>query len=315
MTRALLSLFSGLLLTLITGPFFIRKLQSFKFGQNIRQDGPKAHLKKQGVPSMGGVIFLFALTIITLSFSLFNLKVLFMVAVTLSFGLIGFFDDFLKVKKKSSDGLSAKHKMLLLLAFGLGAGLVLYLGFDFSSIKIPFIHREFNLGLFYIPFVVIFFAAVTNAVNLTDGIDGLSSSVTIAVVTFYSLTAWRSLDLDILLFSMTLIGGLLGFLWFNKYPAKVFMGDSGSLALGGAVGIMALMTRTELLLIIVGIIYVVETLSVIIQVVYFKKTGKRIFKMAPIHHHFEALGWKEQKIVVVFTLITVVMVGLAILLG
>ncbi len=315
MTRALLSLFSGLLLTLFTGPFFINKLRSFKLGQNIRQDGPKAHLKKQGIPSMGGVIFLFALTVITLGFSLFSLKILFMVTVTLSFGLIGFLDDYLKVKKKSSDGLSAKHKMILLLVFGLIAGLILYLGFDFRGIRVPFIDGEINLGLFYIAFVVIFFAAVTNAVNLTDGIDGLSSSVTIAVVIFYGLTSWRGQDMDILLFSMTLIGSLLGFLWFNKYPAKVFMGDTGSLALGGAVGIMALMTRTELLLILVGIIYVVETLSVIIQVAYFKKTGKRIFKMAPIHHHFEALGWKEQKIVGVFTLITMVMVVVAAFLG
>ncbi len=308
MTKSLLSLFSGLLLTIFTGPFFINKLRSFKFGQNIRQDGPESHLKKQGIPSMGGVIFLFALTVITLSFSLFNLKVLFMVLVTLSFGLIGFLDDYLKVKKKSSDGLSAKHKMILLLVFGLVAGIVLYLGFDFNTIRIPFIGGEINLGIMYVAFVVIFFAAVTNAVNLTDGIDGLSSSVTIAVVIFYAITALRSKDMTVLLFAMTLIGSLLGFLWFNKYPAKVFMGDSGSLALGGAVGIMALLTRTELLLIMVGIIYVVETLSVIIQVVYFKKTGKRVFKMAPIHHHFEALGWKEQKIVVVFTGITLLMV-------
>lgn len=311
MTRALLSLLSGLLFTLFTGPFFIKKLTSFKFGQNIREDGPQSHLKKQGIPSMGGLIFLIALTLITLTFSAFNLKVLFMVTVTLSFGLIGFLDDYLKVKKKSSDGLSAKQKMILLLFFGLVAGIILYLGFDLKSIHVPYIDKEINLGLFYIVFVVIFFAAVTNAVNLTDGIDGLSSSVTIVVVLFYSLTAIRDGDMEILLFSMTLIGSLLGFLWFNKYPAKVFMGDTGSLAMGGAVGIMALLTRTELLLILVGIVYVVETLSVIIQVGYFKKTGKRIFKMAPIHHHFEALGWREQKIVGVFTLITGVMVVVA----
>lgn len=307
MIRALLALFSGLLMTLFTGPFFIKKLHSFKFGQNIRQDGPESHLKKQGIPSMGGVIFLFALTLITLGFSVFDLKILFMVGVTLSFGLIGFLDDYLKVKKKSSDGLSAKHKMLLLLIFGLLAGIILYVGFDFQAIKIPYFNTEINLGLFYILFVVIFFAAVTNAVNLTDGIDGLSSSVTISVVIFYALVALRNEDLSILLFAMALIGSLLGFLWFNKYPAKVFMGDSGSLALGGAVGIMALLTRTELLLILIGIIYVLETLSVIIQVGYFKLTGKRVFKMAPIHHHFEAIGWKEQKIVVVFTSITIIM--------
>ncbi|NLB20892.1 MAG: phospho-N-acetylmuramoyl-pentapeptide-transferase [Clostridium sp.] len=308
MIRALLALFSGLLMTLFTGQFFIKKLHSFKFGQNIRQDGPESHLKKQGIPSMGGVIFLFALTLIALTFSLLDLKILFMITVTLSFGLIGFLDDYLKVKKKSSDGLSAKHKMVLLLIFGLVAGIILYLGFDHQGIVIPYLNKEINLGLFYILFVVIFFAAVTNAVNLTDGIDGLSTSVTISVVVFYALIALRLEDMSILLFSMTLIGSLLGFLGFNKYPAKVFMGDSGSLALGGAVGILALLTKTELLLILIGIIYVLETLSVIIQVGYFKLTGKRVFKMAPIHHHFEALGWKEQKIVGVFTSITVIMV-------
>lgn len=308
MIRALLALFSGLLLTLFTGQFFIKKLHSFKFGQNIRQDGPESHLKKQGIPSMGGVIFLFALTLITLTYSLFDLKILFMVIVTLSFGLIGFLDDYLKVKKESSDGLSAKHKMLLLVIFGLVTGIILYFGFDYQGILIPYINKEINLGIFYILFVVIFFASVTNAVNLTDGIDGLSSSVTISVIVFYALIALRMEDMTILLFSMTLIGSLLGFLWFNKYPAKVFMGDSGSLALGGAVGILALLTKTELLLILIGIIYVVETLSVIIQVSYFKLTGKRVFKMAPIHHHFEALGWREQKIVGVFTSITAIMV-------
>lgn len=295
-------------LAILVGPYIIEKLRSFKFGQNVRLDGPESHLVKQGIPSMGGFIFLSVLTLVGIIFSGFNVKVMFMILVTLSFGLIGFLDDYLKVKKKSSDGLSAKHKMLYLLIFGLVTGSVLHYGFEYDSLLIPFMNFELQLGLLYIPFVVIFFAAVTNAVNLTDGIDGLSSTVTIAVVIFYALVSWRAGDQDVLFFSLVLIGSLLGFLYFNKYPAKVFMGDTGSLALGGAVGILALMTRTELLLILVGIIYVVETLSVIIQVGYFKKTGKRVFKMAPIHHHFEALGWKETKIVWVFALVTLVMV-------
>ncbi len=308
MEIAFISMIVSTAAAILIGPYIIDKLRSFKFGQNIRLDGPESHLAKQGIPSMGGFIFLSVLTVLGIVFSGISYKVLFMILITLSFGLIGFLDDYLKVKKKSSDGLSAKHKMLYLLIFGLLAGSTLYFGFEYNALMIPFINMEISLGVFYIPFVVIFFAAVTNAVNLTDGIDGLSSSVTIVVLLFFVLISWQSKDTDVFLFSLTLIGSLIGFLYFNKYPAKVFMGDTGSLALGGAVGILSLLTKTELLLILIGIIYVVETLSVIIQVVYFKKTGKRVFKMAPIHHHFEALGWKETKIVRIFSLVTLIMV-------
>lgn len=257
---------------------------------------------------MGGVLFLSVLLIAGLLFSGLNLTVVFMIVVTLSFGLIGFLDDFLKVKKKSSDGLSAKSKMAYLLLFGILAGGVLHFGFDYDAVRIPFVNNEVSLGIFYVLFVVVFFAAVTNAVNLTDGIDGLSSTVTICVLIFYVLVGVKQGQEPVVLFSSVLIGGLLSFLVYNRYPAKVFMGDTGSLALGGAVGVAALMTKTEILLILVGIVYVVETLSVIIQVAVFKKTGKRVFKMAPIHHHFEALGWKENKIVVVFASVTLLAV-------
>lgn len=308
MEFALISMVLSIATAVIIGPYIISKLRSFKFGQNVRLDGPESHLTKQGIPSMGGFIFLSVLTVMGSILSGFNAEILFMILVTLSFGLIGFLDDYLKVKKKSSDGLSAKHKMLYLLIFGLLAGSVLHFGLNYSSIVIPFINQEISLGIFYLPFVVIFFAAVTNAVNLTDGIDGLSSSVTIVVLLFFVLVSLAAEDKEVLFFSLTLIGSLMGFLYFNRFPAKVFMGDTGSLALGGAVGILSLLTKTELLLILVGIIYVIETLSVIIQVGYFKKTGKRVFKMAPIHHHFEALGWKETKIVRVFSLVTLIMV-------
>lgn len=308
MEFALISLVLSTVAAIIIGPYIIGKLRSFRFGQNIRLAGPKSHLVKQGIPSMGGFIFLIVLTVVGPVLSGFDYRVLFMILVTLSFGLIGFLDDYLKVRKKSSDGLSAKHKMLYLLIFGLLTGSILYFGFDFDGLMIPFINREISLGILYIPFVVIFFAAVTNAVNLTDGIDGLSSSVTIVVLLFFALISMRSEDSNVMLFTLTLMGSLIGFLYFNRFPAKVFMGDTGSLALGGAVGILSLLTRTELLLIMVGIVYVIETLSVIIQVLYFKKTGKRVFKMAPIHHHFEASGWKETKIVRVFSLVTLIMV-------
>lgn len=300
----LVSMAAGILI----GPFVISKLRAFKLGQNIRKEGPESHLAKQGIPSMGGIIFLTVLLVGGLLFSWFDPTVIFMVFVTISFGLIGFLDDFLKVRKKSSDGLSAKSKMAYLLLFGTIAGLILYFIFDYNSIRIPFMNRDIPLGLFYIIFVVIFFSAVTNAVNLTDGIDGLSSTVTICVLIFYVLTGSKQDQEPVVLFASVLIGGLLSFLFFNRYPAKVFMGDTGSLALGGAVGISALLTKTEILLIFVGIIYVIETLSVIIQVSVFKKTRKRVFKMAPIHHHFEALGWKENKIVVVFAFVTLLAV-------
>lgn len=308
MELAFISMVLSIAAAVIIGPYIIGKLRSFKFGQNVRLDGPESHLMKQGIPSMGGFIFLSVLTVMGSVLSGFNAEILFMILVTLSFALIGFLDDYLKVKKKSSDGLSAKHKMLYLLIFGLLAGSVLHFGLDYSSIVIPFINQEISLGIFYIPFVVVFFAAVTNAVNLTDGIDGLSSGVTIVVLLFFVLVSLAAEDKEVLFFSLTLIGSLMGFLYFNRFPAKVFMGDTGSLALGGAVGILSLLTKTELLLILVGIIYVIETLSVIIQVGYFKKTGKRVFRMAPIHHHFEALGWKETKIVRVFSLVTLIMV-------
>lgn len=311
MNSPFLPLLLALILAATSGSTIIKKLKEFKFGQNVRADGPQSHLSKQGIPSMGGLIFLLSSSFVAILMSGFSLTVILMVLVMLSFGLIGFLDDYLKVKKKSSDGLSAKHKMLLLLLFGLLAGGVLYGQLELSALKIPFTSWSWELGIFYIPFVVIFFAAVTNAVNLTDGIDGLSSSVTIAALLFFALVAARNGQKDILVFAMALMGGLGGFLFFNFYPAKVFMGDTGSLALGGALGILALLTQTELFLLLVGIVYVVETLSVILQVAWFKRTGKRIFRMAPIHHHFEALGWKETKIVAVFTGITLFMVAVS----
>ncbi|WP_313126632.1 phospho-N-acetylmuramoyl-pentapeptide-transferase [Proteiniclasticum ruminis] len=308
MEISVISLFVSMAAGIAMGPYVIRKLKAFKFGQNIRKEGPESHLVKQGIPSMGGVLFLSVLLIVGLLFSKVNATVVFMIVVTLSFGLIGFMDDYLKVKKKSSDGLSAKSKMAYLLLFGILVGCVLHFGFDYDAVRIPFVNNEVSLGIFYVLFVVVFFAAVTNAVNLTDGIDGLSSTVTICVLIFYVLVGMKQEQEQVVLFSSVLIGGLLSFLIYNRYPAKVFMGDTGSLALGGAVGVAALMTKTEILLILVGIVYVVETLSVIIQVAVFKKTGKRVFKMAPIHHHFEALGWKENKIVVVFASVTLLAV-------
>lgn len=307
MLRYLLGFTAALTLTLLTGPFLIKKLRELKFGQNVRSDGPESHLVKQGIPSMGGIMFLASASIAALAASSFDPDVMLIVITMLLFGGIGFADDYLKIKKKSSDGLSAKQKMGLLI----GSGIIVALIYDGLSggrtdIRIPFSGTGIDIGVFFIPFVVLLFASVTNAVNLTDGIDGLSSSVTIVVILFYMATGYRTGMDDAILFGACLTGGLLGFLNFNRYPARVFMGDTGSLALGGAVGILAIFTGHELILILVGIIYVVETLSVAIQVIYFKRTGKRFFRMAPLHHHFEKLGWKEKKVVAVFTAITVV---------
>lgn len=314
MGMELATLLTSLLGGLALGPLVIKKLRAFKMGQNIRAVGPESHKTKQGIPSMGGIIFLTMLLLVGSIFSLLDPLVLFMIFVTWAFGYVGFLDDYLKVKKKSSDGLRAKEKMGLLLLFGIVTALVLYFLLDYDSVRIPFVKVTFHLGVFYIPFVVIFFAAVTNAVNLTDGIDGLSSSVTVVVLIFFVLVGLSQGQSHVVIFSLALMGGLMAFLYYNKYPAKVFMGDTGSLALGGAVAILALLTFTELLLIFVGIVYVVETLSVIIQVAVFKKTKKRVFLMSPIHHHFEALGWKENKIVLVFSSVTLVMVLLVYLL-
>lgn len=311
----ILSMVLVMVSAIIIGPYIINRLRELKFGQNVRLDGPESHLVKQGIPSMGGFIFLLTTGFFATVLSGLDGKVVFMVLTMFAFGFIGFLDDYLKIRKKSSDGLSAKHKMLLLIAVAAVAGVYLstFAGVG-TSLQVPFIDKAIPLGILYIPFVIVFFAAVTNAVNLTDGIDGLSSSVTIMVLLFYILMASRGGDQEVVMFGFSLVGGLLGFLWFNKYPAKVFMGDTGSLALGGAVGIIALFLQAELLLVFVGIIYVVEALSVIIQVLHFKRTGKRFFRMAPLHHHFEKLGWKESKIVFVFSGITGVMAILMYLL-
>jgi phospho-N-acetylmuramoyl-pentapeptide-transferase len=305
MLTYLIGLVATLALTLLTGPYVIRKLRELKFGQNVRSDGPESHLVKQGIPSMGGIMFLTASSVVSLIASGFDADVMLMVLTMLLFGGIGFADDYLKIRKKSSDGLSARQKMVLLIGSGIIVAVIYnVLSGGRTDLRIPFAGTGIDIGVLFIPFVVLLFASVTNAVNLTDGIDGLSSSVTIVVVLFYMAIGYRTGMDDAMLFGACLVGGLLGFLSFNRYPARVFMGDTGSLALGGAVGILAIFTGYELILILVGIIYVVETLSVAIQVIYFKKTGKRFFRMAPLHHHFEKLGWRENKVVAVFTSIT-----------
>lgn len=297
----------GLIVALILGPIAIPALRRLKFGQNIREEGPKSHFKKAGTPTMGGVIFLLSTTIVMLLMRYdVNDDAMIALYALLAFGFIGFLDDLLKIIKKKNEGLKAYQKMILLVVFSLAIAVYGYYNFN-TAISVPFFDVEFSLGVFYIPCVVFYFAAVTNAVNLTDGLDGLATSVTILVLTFFAVVAFV-LDYNSMgVFSIILIGSLFGFLKYNAYPAKVFMGDTGSLALGGAIGAIALAMGQPLLVVIVGGIYVFETISVILQVASFKLTGKRIFKMAPVHHHFEQVGWSEIKIVTVFSIITIIL--------
>ena len=290
----------------ILGPIIIPLLHKLKFGQNIRQEGPKSHLKKAGTPTIGGLIFIFA-TIITMFIMVGNPTDEAMIALYsfVGFGFVGFLDDLLKIIKKKNEGLTSGQKMILLLIV---SGFLTWYAYKYigTSINIPFLNGQINLGLFYIPAAMFYFAGVTNAVNLTDGLDGLATSVTVLVTTFLGIISYNLGHISLAIFCVALAGALLAFLRFNAFPARVFMGDTGSLALGGAVAMVALILKMPLILVLIGIIYVIETLSVILQVASFKLTGKRIFKMAPIHHHFEQLGWSETKIVSVFSIITVV---------
>lgn len=292
--------------SLVLGPIIIPILHKLKFGQNIREDGPKSHLKKAGTPTIGGLIFIISVTLVMLLMGYkFTDKPMIILYGTLAFGFIGFLDDILKIIYKHNEGLTSIQKFILQL---LVSGGFAYYGWScLGTDVVVFNNFIWNMKWLYIPFVIFYFAAVTNGVNLTDGLDGLATSVTILVLTFFCILSIRLGLSEVGVFAAALIGALFGFLKFNAYPAKVFMGDTGSLALGGAIASMMLVLKTPFLVIIVGGIYVIEVLSVIIQVTSFKMTGKRVFKMAPIHHHFEQLGWKETKIVTVFAIFTMIL--------
>ena len=297
----------GVIIALILGPITIPLLRRLKFGQNIREEGPKSHLKKAGTPTMGGVMFILSTTIVMFIMSdSFTEKGMVALYSLIAFGFIGFLDDLLKILKKQSEGLTALQIMLLLLIISGAFGYYSYVNLP-HDIVIPFTSFKLPLGMLYVPFVIFVYAAMTNAVNLTDGLDGLASTVSVLVLTFFGVLTFLIKDYSLTIFSVALIAGLIGFLKFNAYPAKVFMGDTGSLAIGGAITTIAIISGYPLLIVIVGGIYVLEALSVIIQVTSFKLTGKRVFKMAPIHHHFEQCGWNEVKVVTVFSIITVIL--------
>ena len=306
-SKIAIGLVLSFVITIVLGPIIIPMLTKLKFGQNIRKEGPQSHLKKAGTPTIGGLIFIISTLIVVLvmRFSPTDEAMIALYSLV-AFGFIGFLDDILKILKKDNEGLKAWQKMLLLVIFSTAIAVYGYVNLG-TSLRIPFINTRIPLELLYVPFVIVYYAGATNAVNLTDGLDGLASTVSILVLTFFGVVSFTMGHESLSIFSVILAGALLGFLKFNAYPAKVFMGDTGSLAIGGAIATIALILELPLILFIVGGIYVFETISVILQVSSYKLRGKRLFKMAPIHHHFEQIGWSETKIVTIFSVITVVL--------
>ncbi|QQZ08033.1 phospho-N-acetylmuramoyl-pentapeptide-transferase [Heyndrickxia vini] len=294
----------GFLITALLSPIFIPFLRRLKFGQSIREEGPKSHQKKTGTPTMGGIVILLSIIITTIvmtgKLSEPTVKTYLLLLVTVGFGLLGFLDDFIKVVLKRNLGLTSKQKLLGQIIISV----IFYIVFrqsNFSTvITIPGFDYSFDLGWFYLVFIIFWLVGFSNAVNLTDGLDGLVSGTCAIAFGALAVLAWNQSQFEVAVFAVAVVGAVLGFLVFNAHPAKVFMGDTGSLALGGAIATIAILTKLEILLIIIGGVFVIETLSVILQVISFKTTGKRIFRMSPLHHHYELGGWSEWRVVVTF---------------
>jgi phospho-N-acetylmuramoyl-pentapeptide-transferase len=331
--RAIFAVITALTVALYLGPKVIRKLREYQIGQAIRDDGPKSHLSKAGTPTMGGVLILLSITVTTLLWgNLENKYVWLTLLVTLAFGAIGWVDDYRKVVEKNSRGLPARWKYFWQSALAIVAAVYMFATAPTSaetSLIIPFFKDVIiELGIFYIVLSYFVIVGASNAVNLTDGLDGLAILPTVMVGAALGLCAYFAGNVnyseylsipyvigagELVVFSGALVGAGVGFLWFNTYPAQVFMGDVGSLALGAALGMMAVITRQEIVFFIMGGIFVAETMSVILQVGSFKLTGKRIFRMAPLHHHYELKGWPEPRVIVRFWIVTLILVlaGLA----
>jgi phospho-N-acetylmuramoyl-pentapeptide-transferase len=331
--RGILGVLTALIISFVVGPWMIRRLSRYKIGQSIRDDGPQSHFSKAGTPTMGGALILVSVAVSTLLWGdLTNRYIWTVLLTTLAFGLIGFIDDYKKLVLRNSKGLAARHKYLWQSIFGGAAALFLYntatLPVETSYI-VPFFKQVVvNFGLGYVLMTYLVIVGTSNAVNLTDGLDGLAILPTVLVGGALGIFAYVSGNAnfseylaipfvpkvgELVVFSGALVGAGLGFLWFNAYPAQVFMGDVGALALGAALGVMAVLVRQEIVLMIMGGVFVIETVSVVLQVLSFKLTGKRIFRMAPLHHHFELKGWPEPRVIVRFWIVTVILVliGLA----
>ncbi len=295
----------------VLAPVMIPWLRKLKFGQQILEDGPIWHKNKQGTPTMGGIVFIIGIAIAAIVAMLvkFDISLLMMIIVSSGFGAIGFVDDYIKVVKKRNLGLVAWQKLILQSALSILYVFVLNKTGSLSTeIVVPFMENTIKMPWWlYIPFILFVVVGTVNSVNLTDGLDGLATSITIVVAAFFGIIAFLLGNNPTLFFAAALVGGLIAFLIFNHYPAKVFMGDTGSLFLGGAISVMAVGLKMPLILVIVGFVYLFEALSVIIQVASFQLLGKRIFKMSPVHHHFEMCGWRENKIVVVFSAVTILL--------
>jgi len=333
--RTAFAALTALLISFILGPWIIERMRRIKFGQYIREEGPKSHHVKAGTPTMGGILIVISIFVPTLLWAdLANPYIWIILFVTLAYAAIGFVDDYRKLRKKRNLGLSAKEKFgWQFFVAALAAMAIAYLPMlknNYStSITFPFLKDvALNLSFFYIPFVMVVLVGASNAVNLTDGLDGLAIGSTLIVAGTYTVLtyaaghariadylriAWVPQTGELAVFCGAMVGASLGFLWFNAHPAEIFMGDVGSLALGGAIGCLAVMVKQEILLVLVGGLFVLEALSVILQVASFKLTGRRIFKMSPLHHHFELSGWKETKVVVRFWIIAIIfaMISLA----
>ncbi len=331
--RAILGVLTALMVSFVVGPFLIRRLSRHQIGQPIREDGPQSHFSKAGTPTMGGSLILLAVAVATLLWAdLANRYVWVVLLTTLAFGAVGGVDDYLKLRYGNSKGLSARHKYFWQSVAGLGAAVFLYVTAQNpveTTLIVPFLKDvHWQMGLLFIPFAYLVIVGTSNAVNLTDGLDGLAINPTVLVGGALGVFAYASGNFqfatylgipyvpgvgELVIFCGALVGAGLGFLWFNAYPAQVFMGDVGALALGAALGVLAVVVRQELVLFIMAGVFVMETVSVILQVASFKLTGRRIFRMAPLHHHFELKGWPEPRVIVRFWIITVILVliGLA----
>ena len=307
-------------LTVLMLPRLIKYLHVLKFGQEIREEGPQSHMHKKGTPTMGGISFIASIVIsliVAMILDSENIQyyILF-IYTTISFSIIGYIDDMLIVVKKKNDGLAPRKKLVLQILFSvIFYILVTFIYKDINYIHIPGLDYNLNISYLYLIFLVFWQTGFSNAVNLTDGLDGLATSVTIITTGTFALLAYKENNFPVLVFCLTIVGALLGFLLFNKNPAKIFMGDTGSLALGGILAAISVILHKEIAFLFIGLVYILETLSVIIQVAYFKKTGKRIFKMSPLHHHFELSGYGEVKTVYIFVIIAVISSAIGYFIG
>ena len=321
--RAIYALVISFGVTLVLGPWVIEKLREKKIGQMVREEGVQAHLAKSGVPTMGGIMIIVSVLVASIMFGKPTPQLYLVLGVMLWMGALGFVDDFLKITKKNSSGLGARQKLIGQFLVSIGVGVFLYQSPTFETdLFLPLFNTRVELGVFYVSLVALTIVGSSNAVNLTDGLDGLASGImfivigSMGILSYLSGNAIYSAHLSIphlhgtgelTVFCFAMVGACIGFLWYNSSPATVFMGDTGSLALGGGMGAVAVLCKAELFLIVVGGIFVIEAISVILQVASFRMTGRRIFKMAPIHHHFELMGWPENKVVIRFWIATLVL--------